>query len=155
MFSLFKKKKSILYSPTSGTLIPLSQVNDPVFSQGMMGPGFAVSPTIDEIYSPVSGTITSVFPTKHAIGITSEDGKSLLLHIGIDTVELNGEGFDIFVTENQKVTKDTLLAKVNRSFLKEKGKEDTLMVLFPEEKMTLTIEEKSITAHETILELEK
>jgi len=154
MFSLFKKKKTILYSPTNGTLIPLSEVSDPVFAQGMMGPGVAVLPSIEEIYSPIDGTISSIFPTKHAISITADDGKSFLLHIGIDTVDLQGEGFEILVTDKQKVTKDTLLAKIDRDFLRDKGKEDTLMLLFPEEKIAIDVQKKSLSIHDVITEIE-
>lgn len=70
MFSMFKKKKQgVIFSPVKGQLIPLSEVSDPVFSQGMMGPGFAVEPASNEIFSPVTGIVTSIFPTKHAIGL--------------------------------------------------------------------------------------
>lgn len=154
MFSLFKKKKAALHSPTTGTLIPLSKVSDPVFAEGMMGPGVAIEPSIAEIYSPVEGTITTVFPTKHAIGIKSKNGKEILLHIGIDTVELNGEGFDIQVKEGDKVSPDTLLVRVDHSLLKAKEKASTLMVLFPEEKDLPSVQERSVSAKEEIFSLD-
>ncbi len=154
MFSLFKKKKAALHSPTTGTLIPLSKVSDPVFAEGMMGPGLAIEPSIAEIYSPVEGTITTVFPTKHAIGVKSKNGKEILLHIGIDTVELNGEGFDIQVKEGDKVSPDTLLVRVDHSLLKAKGKASTLMVLFPEEKDLPSVQERSVSAKEEIFSLD-
>lgn len=154
MFSLFKKKKAALHSPTTGTLIPLSKVSDPVFAEGMMGPGLAIEPSIAEIYSPVEGTITTVFPTKHAIGIKSKNGKEILLHIGIDTVELNGEGFDIQVKEGDKVSPDTLLVRVDHSLLKAKEKASTLMVLFPEEKDLPSVQERSVSAKEEIFSLD-
>ena len=153
MFSFLKKKKSHLFSPTNGMLIPLSQVNDPVFAQGMMGPGCAIQPESDTIYSPIEGTVTSIFPTKHAISLTTNDGKALLLHIGIDTVDLDGLGFNILVSENQSVTPETLLATFDRQLLKEKGKEDTLMLLFPEEKSTFTMTEKKVSTHDIILDI--
>ena len=154
MFSLFKKKKAALHSPTTGTLIPLSKVSDPVFAEGMMGPGLAIEPSIAEIYSPVEGTITTVFPTKHAIGIKSKNGKEILLHIGIDTVELNGEGFDIQVKEGDIVSPDTLLVRVDHSLLKAKEKASTLMVLFPEEKDLPSVQERSVSAKEEIFSLD-
>lgn len=154
MFSLFKKKKVTLHSPTTGMLIPLSQVSDPVFAEGMMGPGLAIEPTIAEIYAPVEGTITTIFPTQHAIGVKAKNGKDILLHIGIDTVELNGEGFDIHVKEGDKVSPDTLLARVDHQLLKAKGKASTLMVLFPEEKELPSVQERSITAKEEIFSLD-
>jgi glucose-specific phosphotransferase system IIA component len=154
MFTLFKKKKATLHSPTTGMLIPLSQVSDPVFAEGMMGPGLAIEPTIAEIYAPVEGTITTIFPTKHAIGVKAKNGKDILLHIGIDTVELNGEGFDIHVKEGDKVSPDTLLARIDHQLLKAKGKASTLMVLFPEEKELPSVQERSITAKEEIFSLD-
>lgn len=153
MFSFLKKKKTVLHSPVTGQLVPLAQVEDPVFSQGMMGPGFAVIPTEDAIYSPVEGNVTNVFPTKHAIGIKTKEGKEVLIHMGIDTVELKGKGFEVPVKEDDKVTADTLLAKMDRSLLKEEGKGDVIMVLFPEEKEFPTISEKKVTAHDELFEL--
>ncbi|GAA3017993.1 PTS sugar transporter subunit IIA [Tetragenococcus solitarius] len=154
MFSFLKKKKTILYSPANGQLVPLSKVEDPVFSQGMMGPGIAVLPSSDDIYSPVEGTVTNVFPTKHAIGLKTKDNKEVLLHFGIDTVELKGEGFEVFVDVDDKVQNDTLLARMDRAYLKEQEKDDTLMVLFPEEKEFPNVEEKDVKASDELFELD-
>lgn len=151
MFSMFKKKsKAAICSPVKGQLMSLSEVNDPVFSEGMMGPGFAVEPASDDIYSPVTGIITSVFPTKHAIGLEMNDGKEVLIHIGIDTVELQGQGFDILVGEANKVTPETKLAIVDRDYLKSQGKDSTIMVLFPGATDTYSIQAKSVEASEEI-----
>lgn len=150
MFSIFKKQEETIFSPAKGQLIPLSEVKDPVFSQGMMGPGFAVEPTSDDIYSPVTGIVVSVFPTKHAIGLETEDGKEFLIHIGIDTVELEGNGFDILISELDKVTPKTKIAVVDRAFLNEQGKESTIMVLFPGDTDTYSIQSKSVTEAEAI-----
>ena len=116
MFGL-KKKKLDLSSPVDGKLIKLAQVPDEVFSQGLMGQGFAIEPTADMIYTPVAGKITNVFPTKHAIGIKTKQGPELLLHLGLDTVELNGTPFELLVTEGQNVDPRHDYAKwiVNRS----------------------------------------
>ncbi|AYW46204.1 PTS glucose transporter subunit IIA [Tetragenococcus koreensis] len=154
MFSFLKKKKTVLHSPADGQLVPLSKVEDPVFSQGMMGPGIAVLPSSDDIYSPVEGTVTNVFPTKHAIGLKTKDDKDVLLHFGIDTVELKGEGFEVFVDVDDKVQTDTLLARMDRAYLKEHEKADTLMVLFPEEKEFPTVEEKTVKANDELFELD-
>lgn len=154
MFSKLKKKKTI-FSPMTGQLIPLATVKDPVFSQGMMGPGFAIEPTSGEIYSPVEGTVTNIFPTKHALSLKSKNGKEILLHIGIDTVALQGEGFDILTKENAKVTKETLLARVDRDYLKQHGKHDTLMVLFPEEQsLPIHVEVKETVAQTALFDFE-
>ncbi|AYW49437.1 MAG: PTS glucose transporter subunit IIA [Tetragenococcus halophilus] len=154
MFSFLKKKKTALFSPADGQLVPLSKVEDPVFSQGMMGPGIAVLPSSDDIYSPVEGTVSNVFPTKHAIGLKTKDGKEVLLHFGIDTVELKGEGFEVFVDVDDKVQSDTLLARMDRAYLKEQEKIDTLMVLFPEEKEFPSVEEKAVNAKDELFELD-
>lgn len=150
MFSVFKKKRIIFHSPVKGKLISLSEVDDPVFSEGMMGPGFAVQPEADELYSPVAGEITSIFPTNHAIALKCEDGKEILIHIGIDTVELKGAGFEILVKEGEKVTSKTQLACVNRAFLKEQNKANTIMVLFPNETETFSFRSKFVEASEEI-----
>lgn len=135
MFSFFKKKQTLAFhAPTNGTVIALAQVPDPVFSEGMMGPGLAIELASDEIYAPIEGRVTSVFPTKHAISLETKDKKAILLHMGLDTVELNGAGFEIFVKENDLVTPNTRLAKIDRAFLKAQGKDDLLVILFPEEK---------------------
>lgn len=150
MFSLFKKKEPIVSSPASGKLMPLSEVSDPVFSQGMMGPGFAVEPESNDVFSPITGTVVSIFPTKHAIGLKREDGKEVLVHLGIDTVELNGQGFEVFVNEADKVTAKTKIASMDCSFLKEQGKESTIMVLFPNDSEVYSINTKAVDAGEEI-----
>ena len=151
MFSMFKKKKQgVIFSPVKGQLIPLSEVSDPVFSQGMMGPGFAVEPASNEIFSPVTGVVTSIFPTKHAIGLEMSDGKEVLLHIGIDTVELQGQGFDVLVGEAAKVTPETKLAVVDREYLKAQGKASTIMVLFPGDTESYATKSKAVEAVEEI-----
>lgn len=137
LFDFFKGKDKTeqqntitLYNPVNGKIIPISEVSDPVFSEKMMGDGFGVIPETGEIYSPVDAEIMSVFPTKHAIGLKLANGIDLLIHIGIDTVELEGKPFDILVEESEKVTPETLLVKVDLEALKEAGKEDTVIVAF-------------------------
>lgn len=121
-----------LYTPVAGEVIAITAVNDPVFSSKIMGDGFAVKPENGQVYAPVTGTITSIFPTKHAISIKGVNGVDVLLHMGIDTVSLKGQGFEILVTENQKVTQQTLLANVNLALLAKEGKDNSIMVVFPE-----------------------
>lgn len=136
LFSFFKKDKKTednkvkLHNPTNGNVIPISEVADPVFSQKMMGDGFGVEPTDGEVYSPVDAKIMSVFPTKHAVGLKLDNGIDLLIHIGIDTVELEGKPFTVLVEEGDRVTPETLLVKVDRDALKEAGKEDTVIIAF-------------------------
>ena len=116
----FKGLHAEFVAPANGEMIPIDKVEDDVFSQKMMGEGFAVVPENGEIASPVSGTIVSVFPTKHAIGIKTDDDIEVLLHMGIDTVDLGGEAFEIKVREEEKVKAGKVvatadLAKIQKS----------------------------------------
>ncbi len=138
MFGFLKKDKKsdaqiagevALFSPVNGTVIPIIEVSDPVFSQKMMGDGFAVVPTDGNIYSPVNGKVLNIFPTKHAIGIQLDNGLELLLHMGLDTVKLNGKPFEIFVKEGQALMSDTLIAKVDLEQLEESGKDNAMVVV--------------------------
>ena len=115
--NLFSKKteepKKGIFAPISGTLLPISEVPDPVFSQKMMGDGFAIEPTEGKVYSPVTGKVLNVFPTKHAVALESNEGHEILIHFGMDTVTLKGEGFTAHVGEGDTVTPDTLLLSVD------------------------------------------
>ncbi|MGO2832312.1 MAG: PTS sugar transporter subunit IIA [Latilactobacillus curvatus] len=124
-----KPKELELHAIVDGPVIPLEQVTDAVFSTKMMGDGFAVNPSDSHIYSPVDGIISSVFPTKHALGITTKTGVELLLHLGLDTVELNGAPFTIHVQEGDPVTTDQLLVEIDLAALASAGKEATSMVI--------------------------
>lgn len=130
MFNFRSKEKEIC-SPVDGELIMIDQVNDPVFANKMMGEGFAVKPINGTIFSPIKGKVASIFPTKHAIGLVDKEGIEVLIHIGIDTVELAGEGFTILVEEGASVKSNTPLVEVDLSYLAEKEKEATTMVVFP------------------------
>ena len=108
-----EKKTSLeISSPVKGEVIELSQVNDPVFASGVMGPGFAVIPEEGKIFAPLTGEVATVFPTKHAILLKSS-GVDLLIHMGIDTVELAGKGFEVLVEPGQKVQMGTLIATID------------------------------------------
>lgn len=132
MFNFLKKKKKSedinLYAVATGEVIAIEQVNDPVFSQKMMGDGFAVLPTNGEVHSPVSGEILSIFPTKHALGIKMSNGLEVLLHMGIDTVELEGKPFELKVKEGDTVTGDTMIAVIDLEALEAAGKHKDLVV---------------------------
>lgn len=103
-FGLFKKKGVDLLAPLNGTIIPLEEVPDPVFSQKMMGEGVAIQPTGGHVYAPFSGEIIMITPTKHAIAIRSKSGVEVLIHIGLETVSLKGEGFKLAVKEGEHVS---------------------------------------------------
>ncbi|WP_373898649.1 glucose-specific PTS transporter subunit IIBC [Haloimpatiens sp. FM7315] len=121
--SLVKKEEDNLFvSPIEGKILSIAEVPDEVFSQKMMGDGFAIEPSKDlgEVVSPVNGTVMTVFPTKHAIAIMSDNGNEILIHIGIDSVNLKGEGFEVLAKEGDKITAGQLLLKVNFGEIKTK-----------------------------------
>lgn len=99
----------VLYAPISGKVIPLEQVDDMVFSQKIMGDGIAIEPEEGRLYAPVSGTVSVVFPTGHVVGIEGTGGANVIMHVGIDTVELKGQGFDVKVKQGDTVKAGTLL----------------------------------------------
>lgn len=118
-----------LHAVTEGAYIPLENVPDEVFSTKMMGEGYAIQSENGTIYAPVAGEVTSVFPSKHAIGIKTPNGADVLVHMGIDTVSLDGQGFDVFVKEGDQVTAQTRLAQMDLDFIKKQGKETMVIVL--------------------------
>ena len=117
-------------NPIEGEIIPITEVPDQVFSGKMMGDGFAIKPSEGTVLSPVDGEIVNVFPTKHAIGILANNGREILIHIGIDTVKLNGEGFEVFVSQGDKVTKGQKLVNVDLKFVKENAPSTITPVIF-------------------------
>ena len=131
MFNFFKKKKSSndLASPMDGNVIAITEVDDPVFASKAMGDGFAVEPENGAVYAPVVGKVTSIFPTKHAIGLLTAAGAEILLHIVINTVDLGGEGFEILVSEGAAVDLDTKLDEVDLTYLQQQNKPTTTMVI--------------------------
>jgi PTS system beta-glucosides-specific IIC component len=108
-------------SPCTGEITKIQEVPDAVFSQEIMGKGMAVKPSDGHIYAPISGTVSALFPTGHAVGITSSDGVEVLVHIGIDTVDLKGEGFKLHVKQNDQVKKGDLLVEADLKKISEKG----------------------------------
>ena len=110
-----------LVSPLAGQVKPLSQATDPVFSSGVMGQGVVIEPSQGELVSPVNGTVTVLFPTKHAVGIVSEEGVELLMHIGMDTVSLDGKGFEAHVAQGDKVVVGQQLISFDMDVIKEAG----------------------------------
>lgn len=125
-----------LYAPADGKVVAITEVSDPVFSQKMMGDGFAVQPTNGTIYAPVAGTISSIFETKHAIGILTPGGAEILVHMGLDTVELKGTPFEVLVSEGDTVTPETKLAVMDLDAVTAAGKQtDVLTVITNAEKV--------------------
>ena len=146
---LFSKKKESFTCPMTGTMLTLENVPDEVFSKRMMGDGFAIDPSEGKVYAPMSGEITVAFPTKHAIGMKTKDGLELLIHIGMDTVELNGEGFTSHITAGKKVKQGELLMEVDLDFIKKSGKPIITPVIFTGgEKVTLHKADQKVSAGE-------
>lgn len=120
MFGLFKKKHKLL-APFSGECVPLSEVPDEAFAQKLLGDGVSIIPSDGKLVSPVDCTIEQVFDTKHAYSLKDSNGLEILIHIGINTVELNGEGFDNKVVNNQRVKLGDLLSNVDLKSIADRG----------------------------------
>ena len=117
-----------LVTPTTGYLVDLSSVNDEHFASGSMGKGFAIKPTDGAVFAPISGTIRQILPTRHAVGIESEDGVIVLIHVGIGTVKLNGEGFISYVEQGDRVEVGQKLLEFWSPIIEKNGLDDTVLV---------------------------
>ena len=140
----FKGVTEEVLSVADGQVIPITDVKDPVFSQKMMGDGFAVEPDNGNIYAPVSGVVASVFPTKHALGLLTDSGLEVLIHVGLDTVALNGAPFSAKVKDGQRVEAGDLLLVADLEAIKSADRETTVIVAF-----TNTAELKTVTLEQT------
>lgn len=129
MFDFLKTKPSDFVSPMSGILIPLNEVKDKVFSSKSMGEGFAIELREGSVVSPVNGVVVLVFPTKHAIGVLGDDNNEYIIHIGLDTVYLKGEGFDVHVDVGTRVSKGDRLLTADIVLMKAKNLDLTSPVL--------------------------
>lgn len=142
------KKNEIFAAPMSGKVITLDQVNDKAFSSKSMGDGFAIVPRDGNVYAPLSGTITVAFPTGHAYGMKCDDGREVLIHIGMDTVDLQGKGFTSYVKQGDQVTQGQLLCKVDLDYLKSQNKDTTSPIVFTDgTKITLSTN-SDVQAHQ-------
>lgn len=130
MFSIFKKRNtSVVTSPISGIIIPLEEVKDPVFSTGMMGKGCAISPSENTVCSPIDGELVLVADTGHAFGIRTADKNEILIHIGLDTVNLKGRGFQILQHTGDKVKAGTPVIHFDKEYLKDPALDMTTMII--------------------------
>lgn len=144
-----------IIAPVEGTIIPLKNVKDEVFASEAMGQGIAIVPTSNIVKAPIAGTISAVYPTGHAIGIISEKGVEVLLHIGINTVELNGQYFKTLVKKNQKVTIDEPLVEFDHQAISDAGYDTTVMLIItntPNYDISVT-ENTLATDHEWVFNL--
>ncbi|MQW24066.1 MULTISPECIES: PTS glucose transporter subunit IIA [unclassified Lactococcus] len=152
--SFLKKEKSVddkIYSPFSGKLVNISEVSDPVFSKKMMGDGFAIEPESSEILSPITGKV--LFVEGHAIGFARNDGLEILLHMGLDTVSLNGEPFSFNIKAGQKVKGGDPIGTVDWNNVDEAGLDKTTIITFTsslKQKEELLIDYKEVKGGEEI-----
>lgn len=130
MFDFLKKTKFKIVSPAKGKIKNITEVQDEAFSSKSMGDGFAIEPDKGEVYSPIDGVVEMLFPTLHALGLKSSNGTDVLIHIGVETVELNGEGFKAFVNQGQKVKAGDKLIEFDIESIKAKVPSTDIMVIF-------------------------
>lgn len=126
-----------LAAPVDGKFMKLSQVKDPVFSEGLMGQGFAIEPTDGKVVSPVDGTVTLVSETKHAFGIKTPDGADVLVHLGIDTVDLKGEPFTVLIKQGDRVKMGQDVVKMDLKEITDAGKQKTVILAITNSKDVL------------------
>lgn len=160
MLGLFKKKKKehMLGAPVKGRAVPVAEVNDPTFSQGLLGDGVAVIPEEGKIYAPEDGTIGMVFDTLHAVSMTTEYGAEILIHVGLDTVKLKGDGFEGHVKSGDKVKKGQLLLTADLEKIKEAGYDIITPMLICNTAEYASVEAitgKSVNAGDDILRVEE
>lgn len=156
MFNLFKKKKDLsIYAPVNGEVVPLNNVPDPVFSEGLMGEGIAMKPTDGHFKSPIDGEVILIAQTKHALGLKAKDGTELLIHIGLDTVELNGQGFEPHVQVGDHISLGQPLIDVDLAYIQSQSKPIYTPIIItndPEHKKKINLtEEKIATVTNTVL----
>lgn len=144
-------KDETFVSPATGTLIKLEDVEDKVFSEKILGDGFAIDITSGKILAPVSGTLVTAYPTGHAYGIHTDDDKDILIHVGMNTVELNGEGFKTYVKQNDRVKQGDILVDVDIEAIHKAGKSTVTPIVFASgEVITLNYEKKDVKKGEII-----
>ena len=130
LFDFMKgKKENVIAAPVKGECIPISEVADPTFAEEILGKGMAIKPTEGKFYAPADGTISTLFPTGHAIGLTTSEGVELLIHVGLDTVQLKGQFFSTKVEANQNVKKGDLLLEADLEEIKKAGYDTVTPIL--------------------------
>ena len=121
--------RDVVLAPVAGTVVSLEEVPDQVFSTGMLGKGCGIEPTDGVLVAPVAGTLTALFPTLHAVGVSGDDGVEVLVHIGVDTVEMGGDGFAAFAAKGDHVEAGQKLVSFDREKIAAAGHPDTVMVV--------------------------
>lgn len=152
------RKSFMLYSPITGKIVPLREVSDEVFSSGMLGDGIAFEPKDNKLVAPCAGVVEHIFDTHHAMNIVSDFGCDILLHIGLDTVKLKGKGFDVKVSEGQRVNKGDLLCEFDMEIIKGAGLKTTTPMVITNSNDYTRIEARpkcSINAGDSVLKTVK
>lgn len=147
-----------VYSPMKGRILPLSKAKDEVFASEVLGKGVVIEAEDGQVVAPFNGTVATLFPTKHAVGIVSEDGAEILIHIGIDTVQLNGECFESYVEQGEKVKQGQLLVSADLKAISEKGYCTQIPVIItntPQYSTIRTEEKEQADFGDVIMTLEK
>lgn len=154
---LFQSSKITICSPVAGELVPIGKVNDPVFAEEMVGKGVAVMPADGRFYAPANGEIAALFPTGHAFCILTEKGAEILIHIGLDTVKLNGEYFTIHAKQGDKVKKGELIVEVDLEGVKNAGYEiiTPVMVTNPDKFAAIEKKEGAVEAGDPAIVMER
>lgn len=156
MLKTLFRKKHVISAPVTGDIVRLEEVNDDVFASGSMGNGVAINFNGNNVYSPSDGKVIALFPTGHALGIESTDGFQYIIHIGIDTVEMEGYGFDSKVKQGDEIRKGELLIEVDSRLLIESGYDPITMIVFPNgEKVSYNTNEKFIESGEDFIYVQK
>jgi len=122
-------EQNIVYAPLSGNAVELAALNDGVFSEGMLGGGCAIEPTEETVYAPFDGKVVSIADSKHAVGVENQNGVQVLIHVGLDTVNMNGDGFDVLVSEDQNVKTGDALLRFSKEKIQAAGYPDITAVL--------------------------
>ena len=130
----------VLFAPMAGEILPISESADEAFAAKMLGDGIAINPSEGTIYAPCDGSVSLLFPTKHAIGITTTKGTDLLIHAGIDTVKMEGDGFEVFVKQGDNVRKGDKLLKVDLEKVRTAGYNPQTMMILPQASADVTLE---------------
>ena len=153
----FKKKKKDdaieIKAYFEGTVLPLEKVNDPMFSDKLMGDGVAIEPDAGNLYAPVDGKVASIFDTKHAIGFVLDNGAEVLMHIGMDTVELNGEGFECLVEVGQQVQQGQIIAKVDLDYVRSHHKSLISPVVFTSGQHIELCQKEEVQLNQNIIQI--
>lgn len=146
---IFKRKKPAIKASSTGLFVPIEEVPDDVFAERMLGDGFAIDSVDGKVFSPIEGEIVMIQENKHAIGIKGKEGIELLIHIGIDTLELEGEGFDVKVEVGQQVQPEDLLVDFDKDFVISKGYNPFVIIVVTNQKPLKFLECQQVVAGET------